>query len=553
MIQRSGYLSRFTRTLWLTVVFFVMFAITFFLYLRAERQTEHAYELRHHSFVLADELRQSSDDLTRMVRTYVATGDPIYKRHYQEILNIRDGRMPRPVRYEDIYWDLVLDDDRRPAPDGEAISLLERMRLAGFTTTELAVLAMAKANSDALTKPEFAAMALIEPPHPATATNRLKAMRMLTDTAYHLAKAGIMKPISEFYKMLDERTLKAIRDAERFATLLRLALIMLGAALAFLLWSAYRVLYATLGCSVDELQERISRLGKGELSLPIPVARGMEDSVLAWLSGTQRSLARLDAERRAAEVEVRQLNAVLEQRVAQRTEQLEAAGRELEEFSYSISHSMRIPLRALDGFSKILLDEYGTTLDDEGKRLLNVVRDNAQRMGRLVDDILHYLSLGRRPLEQAPIDMDGLVRGLCAEIQAATPERSLHFSIGELPPSRGDWVMIRETWRNLLSNAVKFSWESDSVLVEIGGAAGNEENVYCVKDHGVGFDMRYADKLFRVFERVHPTGQYEGSGMGLAVVKRIVTRHGGRVWAEGKVNEGAAIYFALPNKGENHG
>ena len=243
---------------------------------------------------------------------------------------------------------------------------------------------------------------------------------------------------------------------------------------------------------------------------------------------------------------VSQFNAELEQRVAQRTAQLEASNKELEEFSYSMSHDMRTPLRALDGFSKILLEDYSDGLDDEGKRMLRVLRDNSQRVGRLLDDILHYLSLERREMEPGPVDIAKLATGIFAELQAKVPTSRMRLEIGALPPAWGDNNMIREVLQNLLSNAIKFSPANGEVVIKIGGVAEINENVYSVTDRGVGFDMRYADKLFRVFERVHPTGQYEGSGIGLAIVKRIISRHGGRVWAESKINEGTTIYFALP-------
>jgi signal transduction histidine kinase len=249
---------------------------------------------------------------------------------------------------------------------------------------------------------------------------------------------------------------------------------------------------------------------------------------------------------------ISQLNTELEQRVAQRTGQLEAANKELEEFSYSMSHDMRTPLRALDGFSKILMEEHSADLDDEGKRLLKILRDNAQRMGRLVDDILHFLSMGRKKMEFASLDMMQMTAEICSRMEVAASSRHLHFKIGALPPTWGDHAMVSEALQNLLSNAAKFSLTEGEVIIEINGSSGQNENVYSVADHGIGFDMRYSDKLFRVFERVHPTGQYDGSGIGLALVKRIITRHGGRVWAEGKVNEGATIYFALPTKESNH-
>ncbi|MDD4929857.1 MAG: ATP-binding protein [Gallionella sp.] len=311
-------LPDFSRNLWLTMGLFVVVSVTFGFYAYLEKQVDHANELRLQSFLLADELRQSSDDLTRMVRTYVVTGDPLYKQHYREILDIREGRIPRPVAYGDIYWDLVLADNQRPRPRGQAAPLLELMRQAGFTEGEFARLAQAKANSDMLTRPEFAAMALIESTVPVSEDNRLKANRMLNDASYHQAKYGIMRPISECYQMMEQRTSGSVHAAERLATLVRLMLIAFGLLLAFTLWRAYRALYATLGCSVDELQGRIASLGRGEFFSVIPVARGMDDSVLGWLSAMQINLAQLDAGRRQVEDELRktQSNLIAAQKLA---------------------------------------------------------------------------------------------------------------------------------------------------------------------------------------------------------------------------------------------
>jgi signal transduction histidine kinase len=547
-MSHNNDVSRFSRSILLTLGTFFVFVIVFAIYVRSEKFVDRANELRHQSYLLADELRQSSDDLSRMVRTYVVTDDPIYKQRYQEILDIRDGKKGRPTKYENIYWDLVLPDNQRPRPDGSAVALLELMRQTGFSEAEFAKLAQAKANSDTLTNTEFAAMALIASTKPATDVNRRKASLMLNDAAYHQAKANIMRPISEFYQMMDQRTLEAVLVAKKVSMLLLVTLIAIGSLLLFTLWHAYRALHDTLGCSVDELQERIARLGSGDLASPIPTPQNLKNSVLAWLSEMQSNLSRIDAERRQAEAAVLKFNTELEQRVAQRTAQLEASNKELEEFSYSMSHDMRTPLRALDGFSKILLEEHGSNLDNEGKRLLKVLRDNAQRMGRLVDDILHFLSLGRRKMEFSAVDIAQLASEIFTDLQAAAPARRLRLKIGTLPLAWGDRNMIHQVVLNLLLNAVKFSPSDSEALIEIGGAAEEKENHYYVKDYGVGFDMRYADKLFRVFERVHPTGQYEGSGIGLAIVKRIVERHGGRVWADSKVNQGATFYFSLPIK-----
>lgn len=300
-------LPRFSNHLWVTLGMLVVFAITFAVYACAEKEIGRANELRQRSFLLADELRQSSDDLTRMVRTYVVIGDPIYKQHYQEILDIQDGRKPRPIDYHNIYWDIVLRDDQRPRPPGLAVPLLELMRGAGFTKEEFAKLAEAKANSDTLTRTEFAAMKLIESTSPLTEANRAGAMAILHDEAYHQAKVSVMRPISQFQRMADKRTLEAVHTAETYATLIRSIFILLGMLLAFLLWKLQRNLYATLGGSVNELHTRIAHLGSGNFSSVITVAKGMENSVLDWLSETQISLARIDAQRKEAEAKNQRL------------------------------------------------------------------------------------------------------------------------------------------------------------------------------------------------------------------------------------------------------
>ena len=300
-------LSRFSRYLWLSLAMFIAFAIAFVVYARAEKQIDRANEARQHSFLLAGELRQSSDDLTRMVRTYAATGETIYKQHYQEILDIRDGRKPRPVDYQNIYWDSVLAGDRRPSPPGAATPLLTLMRGSGFTNEEFAKLAEAKANSDTLTYTELAAMALIESATPPTDASRTEALRMLHDAAYHQAKAGIMQPIAEFYRMADQRTLDAVHAAEARASSMRLLFIVFGMLLMGLLWRTRCSLHAILGGSVNELYTQIARLGSGDFSAPIRLARGMENSVLDWLSETQDKLARASDARRQAEDRIQYL------------------------------------------------------------------------------------------------------------------------------------------------------------------------------------------------------------------------------------------------------
>ncbi|HEX8961597.1 MAG TPA: ATP-binding protein [Rhodocyclaceae bacterium] len=254
------------------------------------------------------------------------------------------------------------------------------------------------------------------------------------------------------------------------------------------------------------------------------------------------------SEQKRAEALVNGMKDELERRVAERTAQLEAANKELEEFSYSMSHDMRTPLRAINGYAHILLEEHEERLDDDGRRLLHALAENAGRMGRLIDDILRFLGMARRHLRPAAFSMEVLAREAFAAAEAGAPERRLRLELRPLPPAWGDADMLRLVLNELFGNAAKFSPPEREAVIEMSGEAKGDENVYCVRDNGIGFDMRYADKLFKVFERVHPTGAYEGTGIGLAIVKRIVDRHGGRVWAEGSVGGGAAFHFSLPQR-----
>lgn len=228
-------------------------------------------------------------------------------------------------------------------------------------------------------------------------------------------------------------------------------------------------------------------------------------------------------------------------------ERVRALNKDLESFSYSVSHDLRAPLRAIDGFSRILLEEYTAKLDDEGRRLLNVVCDNTAKMARLIDDILAFSRAGRDELVMIDNDMAALVLASWEELKPTLDEHQVRFEIGTLPRARADRAALRQVLTNLLSNAVKFTRKKQQATIVVGGRSEGGENIYYVKDNGVGFDMQYAHKLFSVFQRLHGQDEFEGTGIGLAIVKRTIDKHGGRVWAEGRINEGATFYFALPN------
>ena len=375
-----------------------------------------------------------------------------------------------------------------------------------------------------------------------------RAENELLETNHFLDSLIENLPLMVFVK--DARTLRYVRQNRATLSLLGLAKDdvigkldsdFLPAEQAGIVRSKDRELLASADQRVD-LEQTISSRQLGLRTLHTKkMLISDENGAPKYILGISEDIT----ERNQAEQAIRNLNAELLQNAAQ----LEATNKELESFSYSVSHDLRAPLRAIDGFALMLQEDCAATLNDEGRRYLAVIRDNSRRMGALIDDLLQFSRLGRQLVADHEINVNSLVREVIEEASASAPTAQIR--VDPLPSARGDRSLLRQVWVNLISNAIKYSSKVRQPQIQISGRQVGAENHYSVKDNGVGFNMAYVGKLFGVFQRLHRADDFGGTGVGLAIVHRVVTRHGGRVWADGEVDRGAEFSFALPN-GVNH-
>jgi signal transduction histidine kinase len=292
---------------------------------------------------------------------------------------------------------------------------------------------------------------------------------------------------------------------------------------------------------VERLLRVMERLSTGDLTARTGIAQ--EPGELGEIARAVDLIAERFHQR---DDELRSGRENLEKLVEERTREVGESNRQLEAFNYSISHDLRAPLRAIDGFSQILLNEYATSMMPEGRRILGIVVKNTKRMAQLIDDLLAFSRLGRQAVTALDVNMTDMAREVFEDLTTPKGPQVIDFQLAPLPPARGDSGMIRQIWTNLLSNAIKFTGRTARAVLVVGAEEGPEEHTFFVKDNGVGFDPNHGGKLFHVFQRLHSTSDFEGTGVGLVIVQRIVEKHGGRVWAEGRPNEGACFFFTLP-------
>lgn len=334
----------------------------------------------------------------------------------------------------------------------------------------------------------------------------------------------------------------AMYDRLRLFASIALLVIIVSIMVAYFL---SRILQESISRPILNLAETAKAIADRQ-DYSVRATKAGKDEIGLFTDAFNQMLAQIEKQNQ----EIQLFNQKLEQNIVDRTSELEVANKELEAFSYSVSHDLRAPLRSIDGYSRVLIEDYGDKFDSEGKRTLHIIIKNAIRMGQLIDDLLAFSRIGKQSLRKVNLDMSTIALTVATELKDQQ-RQEVELNIKSMLGVQGDSSMLKQVLTNLISNALKYSMKKEKPVVEIGSYAENGHHIYYVKDNGAGFDMRYYDKLFGVFQRLHSANEFEGTGVGLALVQRIITKHGGKVWAEGKVNEGATFYFSLPTSEHN--
>jgi len=348
-------------------------------------------------------------------------------------------------------------------------------------------------------------------------------------------------PVIGSYKWLPEYNMCLITEVDQAEAYARIdsmtsTIITIVSVLALIVVAASFLLARTITLPLARLVAGAAAIGRGNLDQKVGTAAKDEIGELS------RAFDRMAMELKETTVSLDEL----ERRIRERTFQLEAANKELEAFTYSVSHDLRVPLRAIGGYTRILTEEYQELLDAEGKRVCSVIAEGAQKMSDLIDDLLAFSRLGRSAINPRKLDMEALANAVFQDLTTAKSRKHIDFRVDAAPSVMGDLSLLRQVWVNLISNAIKFSSKQKRAVIRVHGEKTESEVVYSVQDNGAGFDMQYTHKLFGVFQRLHSAKEFEGNGVGLALVQRVVLRHGGRVWAEGETGKGATFYFSLP-------
>lgn len=363
---------------------------------------------------------------------------------------------------------------------------------------------------------------------------------------YHFIKAHLegFQPVMVETRQLGTLYLKS--DLGAMYERLRLYGIIAGSVviLSFLLaWLLSRILQKSISKPILALAETAEVISGGQ-DYSVRAVKTGNDELGSLTDAFNNMLVHIQDQNGA----LHEFNQNLEQKVRDRTMQLGAVNKELEGFSYSISHDLRAPLRGIIGFATILEEDYGSKLDDEARRITAVIKNNALKMGHLIDDLLTFSRLRRQDIKKTTISTTEMAKEVIQELLPANKNPNIKCVVHEMPDIKGDINAMRQVWVNLASNAFKYSSNKEEPVIEIGTATREGQTVFFVKDNGVGFDEKYKDKLFKVFQRLHSADEFEGTGVGLAIVEKIISKHGGKVWAEAEENKGACFYFSLPEE-----